>query len=55
MTSDVYDTIRTIGGELVEQVKLTDEFENKKKGKKSQTYRIVYRSHEKALTKEEVI
>uniref|UniRef100_A0A1I7UJN8 phenylalanine--tRNA ligase n=1 Tax=Caenorhabditis tropicalis TaxID=1561998 RepID=A0A1I7UJN8_9PELO len=53
MTSDVYDTIRTIGGELVEQVKLTDEFENKKKGKKSQTYRIVYRSHEKALTKEE--
>ncbi|KAF1754746.1 hypothetical protein GCK72_021310 [Caenorhabditis remanei] len=34
MTSDVYDTIRTIGGELVEQVKLTDEFENKKKGKK---------------------
>ncbi|EGT50081.1 hypothetical protein CAEBREN_32795 [Caenorhabditis brenneri] len=54
MTSDVYDTIRTIGGELVEQVKLTDEFENKKKAKKSQTYRIVYRSHEKALTKEEV-
>ncbi|CAB3398877.1 unnamed protein product [Caenorhabditis bovis] len=54
MTSDVYDTIRTVGGELVEQVKLTDEFENKKKNKKSQTYRIVYRSHEKALTKEEV-
>ncbi|CAI5453239.1 unnamed protein product [Caenorhabditis angaria] len=54
MTSDVYDVIRTIGGELVEQVKLTDEFENKKKGKKSQTYRIVYRSHEKALTKDEV-
>uniref|UniRef100_A0A8R1EGN2 phenylalanine--tRNA ligase n=2 Tax=Caenorhabditis japonica TaxID=281687 RepID=A0A8R1EGN2_CAEJA len=54
MTSDVYDTIRNVGGELVEQVKLTDEFENKKKGKKSQTYRIVYRSHEKALTKEEV-
>ncbi|CAB60398.3 phenylalanine--tRNA ligase [Caenorhabditis elegans] len=54
MTSDVYDTIRTVGGELVEQVKLTDEFENKKKEKKSQTYRIVYRSHERALTKEEV-
>lgn len=36
------------------QVKLSDEFENKKKGKNSQTYRIVYRSNEKALSKEEV-
>ena len=39
-------------GEL--QVSLTDEFTNKKKGLRSQTYRIVYRSHEKALTKDEV-
>ncbi|VDM78542.1 unnamed protein product [Strongylus vulgaris] len=35
-------------------VKLTDEFLNKKKNRRSQTYRIVYRSHSKALTKDEV-
>lgn len=54
MRADVCDVIRGVGGELIEQVKLTDEFVNAKKGKKSQTYRIVYRSNEKALTKEEV-
>ena len=35
-------------------MKLTDEFVNAKKGKSSQTFRIVYRSNERALTKEEV-
>ncbi|KAF8385651.1 fars-2, partial [Pristionchus pacificus] len=54
MRADVCDVIRGAGGELIEQVKLSDEFENKKKGKNSQTYRIVYRSNEKALSKEEV-
>ncbi|GMT11760.1 hypothetical protein PFISCL1PPCAC_3057, partial [Pristionchus fissidentatus] len=54
MKADVCDVIRTSGGELIEQVKLTDEFVNAKKGRKSQTYRIVYRSNEKALAKEEV-
>ncbi|GMR59792.1 hypothetical protein PMAYCL1PPCAC_29987, partial [Pristionchus mayeri] len=53
MKADVCDVIRGVGGELIEQVKLTDEFQNKK-GRKSQTYRIVYRSNEKALTKDEV-
>ncbi|VDO55905.1 unnamed protein product [Haemonchus placei] len=53
MTANVYDTVRNIGGDLVEQVILTDEYTNKK-NRKSQTYRIVYRSHSKALTKEEV-
>ncbi|CAI4225302.1 unnamed protein product [Auanema sp. JU1783] len=54
MTSNVYDLIRTIGGDLIEQVTLTDEFTNPKKGTRSQTYRIIYRSHEKVLTKDEV-
>ncbi|CAJ0585393.1 unnamed protein product, partial [Mesorhabditis spiculigera] len=54
MSADVYDTIRTVGGELIEQVELTDEFTNKKKNTKSQTYRIVYRSNDRVLTKEEV-
>ncbi|KHJ79594.1 phenylalanine--tRNA ligase, partial [Oesophagostomum dentatum] len=54
MTANVNDTVRNVGGDLVEQVKLTDEFTNKKKNRRSQTYRIVYRSHSKALTKDEV-
>ncbi|KAK6026424.1 phenylalanine--tRNA ligase, partial [Ostertagia ostertagi] len=53
MTANVNDTVRNIGGDLVEQVILTDEFTNKK-NRKSQTYRIVYRSNSKALTKDEV-
>ncbi|RCN50565.1 hypothetical protein ANCCAN_03178 [Ancylostoma caninum] len=53
MTANVNDTVRNVGGDLVEQVKLTDEFINKK-NRRSQTYRIVYRSHSKALTKDEV-
>ncbi|VDM62255.1 unnamed protein product [Angiostrongylus costaricensis] len=53
MTSNVYDVVRNVGGDLVEQVILTDEFVDKK-NRMSQTYRIVYRSHTKALTKAEV-
>ncbi|CAD5212680.1 unnamed protein product [Bursaphelenchus okinawaensis] len=54
MRSDAFDLIRDVGGDLVEQVDLIDEFENKKKGKKSQTYRIVYRSNDRIMTREEV-
>jgi phenylalanyl-tRNA synthetase alpha chain len=54
MRADVMDVIRQVGGDLVEQVKLIDEFENKKKGKRSQCFRITYRSNERALTKDEV-
>ncbi|VDO77014.1 unnamed protein product [Heligmosomoides polygyrus] len=53
MTSNVYETVRNVGGDLVEQVILNDQFTNKK-NRRSQTYRIVYRSHAKALTKDEV-
>uniref|UniRef100_A0A1I7SX87 Phenylalanine--tRNA ligase, mitochondrial n=1 Tax=Bursaphelenchus xylophilus TaxID=6326 RepID=A0A1I7SX87_BURXY len=54
MRSDSFDIIRDVGGDLVEQVDLIDEFENKKKGKKSQTFRIVYRSNDRIMTREEV-
>lgn len=54
MRADVMDVVRQIGGDLIEQVKLIDEFENKKKGKRSQCFRITYRSNDRALTKEEV-
>jgi phenylalanyl-tRNA synthetase alpha chain len=52
--SDFYDLVRTIGGDLIEQVILVDEFYHKKKQRHSQTYRIIYRSMDRTLTKSEI-
>ncbi|HEY4475248.1 MAG TPA: hypothetical protein VJB92_00775 [Candidatus Paceibacterota bacterium] len=52
-----YEIVREAGGDLIEEVRLTDQFENAQKfgaDKKSYTFRIVYRSHERTLTNEEV-
>ena len=52
-----YEIVRDLAGNLIEEVKLIDEYEDEKKfGKdeKSYTFRIVYRSPEKTLTSEEV-
>ncbi|VDK79847.1 unnamed protein product [Litomosoides sigmodontis] len=54
MAAETCDLIRSIGDQLIEQVKITDTFEHPKTKKTSQTYRLVYRSHEQALTKEAV-
>lgn len=54
MKANAMDLIRGVGGDLIEQVTIVDEFFNKKKGLHSQCYRIVYRSNDRALTKEEV-
>jgi len=51
--NDFYDLVRDIGGDLVEQVKLVDEFTHPKKGLNSQSYRIVYRHMSKTLTQDE--
>lgn len=55
--NNYYELVRDIGDSFIEEVKLTDEYENDDKfgaDKKSYTFHIVYRSLEKTLTDEEV-
>jgi len=46
--------IRSVAGDLVEDVVLIDHFEHPKTKKKSHCYRIGYRSMDKNLTNEEI-
>jgi phenylalanyl-tRNA synthetase alpha chain len=50
---DFNELVREVGGDLIEQVQLIDQFQDKK-GRQSNCYRIVYRSYERTLTKSEV-
>ncbi|MBI1999067.1 MAG: hypothetical protein HYS74_00225 [Parcubacteria group bacterium] len=55
--NNYFDLIRDLGGDLVEEVKLIDTYENSEKfgpEKASYTYRIVYRSNDRTLVSEEV-
>jgi phenylalanyl-tRNA synthetase alpha chain len=55
--NNYFDLIRDLGGDLVEEVKLLDKYENQEKfgkDKLSYTYRIIYRSNDRTLTNEEV-
>ncbi|MBI2058121.1 MAG: hypothetical protein HYT63_04065 [Candidatus Yanofskybacteria bacterium] len=54
--NNYFDLIRDLGGDLVEEVKLLDHYDDPRKfgdDKTSYTYRIIYRSNERTLTTEE--
>lgn len=51
--NDFYDLVRTLGDDLVEQIELIDDYTNKQ-GRRSNCFRIVYRSNERTLTQNEV-
>ena len=53
--NDVMEIVRDIGGDLIEDVKMIDEFSHPVSGRKSLCYRINFRSLEKTLRKEEAI
>jgi len=55
--NNYFDLIRDVGGDLVEEVKLLDSYENAEKfgaDKMSYTYRITYRSNERTLESAEI-
>jgi phenylalanyl-tRNA synthetase alpha chain len=55
--NNYYEIVRDYANNLIEEVKLLDEYENEEKfgkGKKSYTFHIVYRSSERTLTSEEI-
>lgn len=51
--NDVMEIVRDVAGDVVEDVKLIDEFTHPKTGRKSMCYRINYRSLERTLTNTE--
>lgn len=51
--NDVMEVIRSVAGDVVEDVRLVDEFTHPKTGRRSLCYRINYRSLERTLTNAE--
>ncbi len=52
--NDLAEMVRGVAGDIIEEVKLIDEFSHPKTGKKSMAFRMNYRSMERSLTNEEV-
>ncbi|GJN74162.1 hypothetical protein PLIIFM63780_008242 [Purpureocillium lilacinum] len=53
--NDVMEIVRSVAGDVVEDVRVIDEFTHPKTGRKSMAYRIVYRSLERTLTNDEAV
>lgn len=52
--NDLMEVVRGVGGDLVESVKLVDDFVHPKSGRRLQCYRINYQSMDRNITNEEV-
>lgn len=52
--NDLFEIVRSVGGDLIEKVELVDEYNDKKKQRTSRCYRIHYRSLERTLENKEV-
>ena len=48
--NDVMEVVRDVAGDIAEDVRLVDEFQHAKSGRRSRCYRINYRSLERTLT-----
>ncbi|VDP71905.1 unnamed protein product [Echinostoma caproni] len=51
---DFYDLVRSVAGDLIEQVRLIDRFIDPKTGRRSHCYRLIYRDQHRTLTMDEV-
>lgn len=52
--NDFMEVARSVAGDLIEDVKLVDQFTHPKSGRESRCYRINYRSMDRSLSNEEV-
>jgi phenylalanyl-tRNA synthetase alpha chain len=52
--NDLFEVVRSCGGDLVEKMDCVDKYEDKARGRTSLCYRIYYRSLERTLTNEEI-